>query len=473
MPALPQTPTDASTRRVPWLTTTGEMATIATPQSSRVQLSEVMASLSHALDLTEGQPVGHSIRSCLIAMRIARELGLAAQQRSALYYAMLLKDAGCSSNAARIATLFGADDRVVKPRMKIVDWHHGFRLAVETLRTAGLRHFLGIARTENTTRDLIQIRCDRGAEIARRLGFPDATADAIRSLDEHWNGRGYPAGLIGDDIPLLSRIANIAQTVEVVLAAEGAEAAVSIVRQRRGTWFDPALVDIVASWRRDASWWSSVQSPDVIAAVVDSEPFDHVRIVSGGELEGVARAFADIIDAKSPYTYRHSTRVADIARGVASVAGLDGLAQDRLFRAGLLHDIGKLGVSSRILDKPAALTAEERAAVELHPLHTWEILSRVSAFAELAPVASAHHEKLDGSGYPWGLTADQLDFPSRILAVADIYEALTANRPYRAGMTREAALTIIARDRRARLCSKAIDALEAHTVELDDVPTEL
>ena len=443
------------------------------PRSSRLPLSEVVASLSHALDLTEGQPVGHSIRSCLIAMRIARELGLTAQQRSALYYATLLKDAGCSSNAARIATLFGADDRFVKPRMKIVDWHDGLRLAVETFRTAGLRHFLGIARTENATRDLIQIRCDRGAEIARRLGFPDATADAIRSLDEHWNGRGYPDGLIGDDIPLLSRIANIAQTVEVVLAADGPDAAVSIVRQRRGTWFDPALVDVVVSWRRDASWWGSVQSPDVIAAVIDSEPFDHVRIVSGGELEGVARAFADIIDAKSPYTYRHSTRVADIARGVASVAGFDGLAQDRLFRAGLLHDIGKLGVSSRILDKPAALTPDERVAIELHPLHTWNILSRVSAFAELAPVASAHHEKLDGSGYPWGLTGDQLDFPSRILAVADIYEALTANRPYRAGMTRDAALEIITRDRGTRLCANAIDALEAHTVELEDVPAEL
>ena len=124
--------------------------------------------------LTEGQPVGHSIRSCLIAMRIARELDLDAPTRSALYYAMLLKDAGCSSNAARIATLFGADDRLVKPRMKIVDWHHGLRLAVETFRSAALggslgdrvRRFLGIAGASNTARDLIQIRCDRGAEIA-------------------------------------------------------------------------------------------------------------------------------------------------------------------------------------------------------------------------------------------------------------------------------------------------------------------
>ena len=190
-------------------------------------------------------------------------------------------------------------------------------------------------------------------------------------------------------------------------------------------------------------------------------------MASQGTESRCSRAFADIIDAKSPYTSRHSTRVADIARGVAAVAGLNPTDQDRLFRAGLLHDIRKLGVSSRILDKPAALTPDERRAVERHPLHTWEILSHVSAFAELGPVASAHHEKLDGSGYPWGLAREQLDFPSRILAVADVYEALTADRPYRAGMSREEALEIIARDRRSRLCLNAVEALEAYSLELE------
>ena len=478
MSAQPSTPVSSpAVRRGPWAEATSLRAAV----TSRVHLSEVLAALSHALDLTEGQPVGHSIRSCLIAMRIARELDLEPRLRSALYYAMLLKDAGCSSNAARIASLFGSDDRLVKPRMKMVDWHKRWPLAVETFRNVAVagslgdrvRHFLGIARSQNATRELIQIRCDRGAEIARSLGFPDATADAIRSLDEHWDGRGYPDGLAGSDIPLLSRIANLAQTVEVVHAAEGVGAVMTIVRHRRAAWFDPNLANIVLDWRRDTAWWRSVHSPDAIAAVVESEPFDHVRVVTGDELEGVARAFADIIDAKSPYTYRHSTRVADLARGIAGAAGLDVAEQHRLFRAGLLHDIGKLGVSSRILDKPAALSAEERQAIERHPLYTWEILSHVRAFAELAPVASAHHEKLDGSGYPWGLEADQLDLPSRVLAVADIYEALTADRPYRQGMSRDAALAIIVRDRETRLCGDAIDALEAYTRTLMELPTDL
>ena len=274
---------------------------------------------------------------------------------------MLLKDAGCSSNATRIATLF-ADDRLVKPRMKIVDCIAA--RASPSRRSAPPRSAGCIIFSASRARRTRHASSSRSAATAAPRSrvdseFPDATANAIRSLDEHWNGRGYPDGLAGEEIPLLSRIANIAQTVEVVHAAKGVDAALSIVRQRRRTWFDPALADLVVSWRRDASWWNTVTSPDVIAAVVDSEPFDQVRVVSGGELEGVARAFADIIDAKSPYTYRHSTRVADIARGVAALAGLNPTDQDRLFRAGLLHDIGNLGVSSRILGRAELLDSSD------------------------------------------------------------------------------------------------------------------
>src|SRR4051812_10887541 len=189
----------------------------------RISLSEVLSALSCALDLTEGAPAGHSMRACLIGMRIAEAVGLDAEQRSALYYAILLKDAGCSSNAGRMASLFGSDDQWVKPRMKVVDWHKRVRLAVRTALTVGqnrpirerARQFMAIARTKDMTKDLILIRCDRGAEIARQLGFPPDTCEAIRSLDEHWCGLGYARGLSGDDIPLLARIVNLAQTIEV------------------------------------------------------------------------------------------------------------------------------------------------------------------------------------------------------------------------------------------------------------------
>jgi putative nucleotidyltransferase with HDIG domain len=435
---------------------------------ARISLSEVLSALSYALDLTEGAPAGHTMRTCLIGMRLAEEAGVGAAERSALYYAILLKDAGCSSNAGRMAALFGSDDQWVKPRMKLVDWHGRVRLALATAFTVGrglpiadkLRQFRAIARTPDMTKELIRIRCDRGADIARQLGFPDETAEAIRSLDEHWCGLGYARGLAGSDIPLLARIANLAQTIEAFAARGGARAALRVARQRRGTWFDPALVRLVERWRTDHDWWALLRS-DVTAAVVAAEPGDRVMLVDDDGFDGVCRAFADIIDAKSPFTYRHSTRVADVARAVSRELGGTEAEQRRIYRAGLLHDIGKLGVSNAILDKPGAMTADERARMEAHPRWSLEILQRVSAFRDFAHTAALHHEKLDGSGYPFGLGGDALDQGARILAVSDIHDALISDRPYRAGMLPAQARAILERDRGTRLCPVALDALHA------------
>ena len=436
------------------------------PTTESVSLSEVLSALSHALDLTEGASVGHTMRSCLIGMRLAEEAGVGAAERSALYYAILLKDAGCSSNAGRMASLFGSEDQWVKPRMKMVDWHKRLRLAFVTALTVGrgasipnrVRQFLAIARTKDMTRDLILIRCDRGAEIARQLGFPAETAEAIRSLDEHWCGFGYARGLSGNDIPLLARIANLAQVMEVFHAQGGPAAALRVARKRAGTWFDPALVKLVQRWKKERAWWALLEG-DVTQAVVAAEPKDRVINVDADGLDVVCRAFADIIDAKSPFTYRHSTRVADVAREVARHCGLDEAEQRRIYRAGLLHDIGKLGVSNTILDKNGPMTAEERALMEMHPRYSLQILERVTAFRRFAWTASLHHEKLDGSGYPFGAKAESLDLPARILVVSDIYDALTSDRPYRAGMSEEQASAILDRERGTKLCPRALDAL--------------
>lgn len=434
--------------------------------AERISLSEVLSALSHALDLTEGAPPGHTMRTCLIGMRLAREVGLDAPQRSALYYALLLKDAGCSSNAARMASLFGSDDHFVKPRMKLVDWHDRIRLALTTAATAArgrplrerIQHVVRIARTAHVTRELIQIRCDRGAGIARQLGFPEETAEAIRSLDEHWCGLGYARGLAGGDIPVLARIANLAQTVEAFHRRGGVRLALRVARQRSGSWFDPDLVRLLLRWRSDADFWQLLAG-DVTAAVVAAEPSDRVLAVDQDGLDGVCRAFADIIDAKSPFTFRHSTRVADVSREIARRCGMDELEQRRIYRAGLLHDIGKLGVSSAILDKPGRLDEPERLAMEMHPRYTLEILQRVGAFRGFARTAALHHEKLDGSGYPFGIRGDALDLASRILTVADIYDALVSDRPYRPGLAQPQALALIAAECGTRLCPTAVSGL--------------
>jgi len=238
------------------------------------------------------------------------------------------------------------------------------------------------------------------------------------------------------------------------------------VRERRGRWFDPSLARIVLDWSADDPWWALLRG-DVAGAVVAAEPSDRVIEVDDEGLDGVARAFADIIDAKTPYTFRHSTRVAEMARLVAVKCGLDSVEQRRIYRAGLLHDVGKLGVSNLILDKNGPLTDEERGKMEQHPRFTLDILEHVSAFRGFARTAALHHEKLDGTGYPFGYTADDLDLPERILVVSDIYDALASDRPYRKGMVEPVITSILERDRGTRLDPVALDALHAVRADRD------
>ncbi len=151
-------------------------------------------------------------------------------------------------------------------------------------------------------------------------------------------------------------------------------------------------------------------------------------------LDDIAAAFGQIVDSKSPFTSGHSARVADIVDQVAARLGLAPARRRWLKRGALLHDVGKLGVSNSILDKPGPLDSDEWAAMRLHAAHTEAILSRIGAFTELARVAGAHHERLDGGGYPRGLKADQIALETRIITTADIFDAISADRPYRAAV---------------------------------------
>ena len=303
----------------------------------------------------------------------------------------------------------------------------------------------------------MRARCYRGAEIARKLGFSEATAEAIRALDEHWDGHGQPHGLRGPEIPLAGRILCLAQTVEVFHAAGGVRAAYRVAHKRRGEWFDPALVDALDSFRSDAPFWASLEQADVSAV----EPPDRVLTADDARLDVIAEGFAAVIDAKSPWTHEHCDRgVPAIATEVAKAMGFDDLTLRQLRRAALLHDLGKLSISNRILDKAGPLTPEERERLREHPLLAEDILGRVSTFTEVAAVASAHHERLDGSGYPRGLAGEALTAPVRVLAVADVYEALISDRPYRAAHSPRRALELIRADVPERLDPEAFAALE-------------
>ena len=443
--------------------------TVAGPEVGVLRMSELLGALSRALDITEGQPPGHCVRSCWIGMRIGRALGLSDQALWELYYTLLLKDLGCSSNAARICELYLTDDRRFKHDFKTVGeglpqmLHFVF---AHTGLKAGLAQRLGavlniVRNGPAIATELIQTRCTRGADIARQLRFPAAVCEGIAGLDEHWNGQGKPQGLRGDAIPLYSRIALLAQVVDVFHSTGGKDAALVEVARRAGTWFDPALVPAIVSAGGDTSFWSMLASPELDRAVQALEPGAHVVALDESYLDDIAEAFGQVVDAKSPYTCGHSTRVAAYTERIAAHLGLSVERTRWLRRGALLHDVGKLGVSNTVLDKPGKLDADEWAAVQLHAAYTQDILGRIGAFAELARIASAHHERLDGKGYPSGLASDQISIETRMITTADIFDAISAERPYRTAVPIPRTLEIMAESVGTAIDPLCLEALAA------------
>lgn len=417
----------------------------------RLRLSQLISALSHALDITEGQPEGHCIRCCWIGMHVGKRLGLTDEELWGLYYTLLLKDLGCSSNAARICQLYLTDDLSFKHDFKTVGdgvpqvlnfvlSHTGLKAPL----AERFRAVMNIIRNGKELADeLIQTRCQRGAEIARLLRFPESVATGIYHLDEHHNGRGRPDALAGGAIPLYSRIALLSQVVDVFYTSGGQQAAMDEVARRRGQWFDPEVVDAFTA-AADEGFWRHLASVNISALVLALEPASQTVSLDEDYLDDIATAFGQIVDSKSPYTSGHSARVALYVDLMAETIGLELNHRRWLKRGALLHDIGKLGVSNSVLDKPGKLDEEEWAAVRSHAMFTENILSRIDAFSELARVAGAHHERLDGNGYPRGLRAEEISIETRIITCADIFDAITAERPYRGAVPVDRTLEIMA-----------------------------
>jgi HD-GYP domain-containing protein (c-di-GMP phosphodiesterase class II) len=436
-----------------------------------LRMSDLISALSYALDLTEGQPMGHSVKCCVLGMKLAEICGVPANETADLYYALLLKDAGCSSNAARMYEILGCDERKAKCEVKLTDWSSitfdGLEYLLRNVMPgrSRLERLLAIASVaanrDKQTAELIGTRCDRGAQIARKIGFSEKTYSAIYSLDEHWDGKGFPAASKGQEIPLFARIMNLCQTFEVFAAMSGPEDAFQVLEDRAGTWFDPELVRAARELRRDVTLWEKLEDRSVRDAVIDLEPAELILYAEDARLDSVCEAFADVIDVKSPYTHSHSRGVMNATVHIAAKLNFDEPTTKMVRRAALLHDIGKLSVPNNILDKPGKLTAQEWDTVRLHPYYTQQILEKVAGFEELAYVASSHHEKLDGSGYFRKLSGEQMSLPARAIAVADIYDALSAKRPYREALPREEVFRIIGKEVPRLLDGQCFEALKS------------
>jgi HD-GYP domain-containing protein (c-di-GMP phosphodiesterase class II) len=437
---------------------------VASVAGSEVRLAELIASMSLATDLGLGQPMEHILKSCVLGLRIAEEIDLDESERAVVYYVALLAWLGCHADAHEQAAWFGDDielradshsEDLVGPAMATFVLRHIGRGAPPLRRARLLGSLLLTGR--GAVAAMEATHCLIAGQFAMRLGLGDEVRDALQHVFERWDGRGTPAGLAGTQIALPARIVVIADILEAFRRLGGVEAAVEVARRRAGGQFDPGLAahvcddaDALLGDLDEATGWD---------AAIAAEPALAGRM-SGVELDSALAAIADFADLKSPYTTGHSRGVAERAATAALRAGLGQSAAAELRLAGLLHDVGRLGVSNTIWDKSGPLSETEMERVRMHPYLTQRTFSRAPRLARLAEVAATHHERLDGSGYPRALAGGALSPEARILAAADAYQAMTELRPHRAARSPEDAAGQLRREvRSGRLDPDAVDAV--------------
>jgi HD-GYP domain-containing protein (c-di-GMP phosphodiesterase class II) len=421
-----------------------------------LRLAELIASLSLAIDLGLGQPMEHFLRTCLLAVRLGTLLDLSEQDLSEVYYLGLIRHLGCTAGAHEVAAVCG-DDIALNAWMLVVDQGHPTEMFGAFFQHLGkgesaLRRtrllVTSLAAMPRMVEDLTFARCEAAQHLAERLGLPLRVRDALGQMYERWDGKGLPNKLTGETLLLPVRVVQLAHDLELFSRLGGTQAAVTMARQRAGGLYDPHLVERFC--QHTSHLLEEPQPPSLWEAVLAAEPDPHPCLVEA-DLDRAMRAIADFVDLKSPYTVGHSSGVAELAAEAAQRCGLPEADVEALQRAGWLHDLGRIGVSNTIWDKPGSLSEAEWERVRLHPYYTERILARLKGIGQVGIIAAQHHERLDGSGYHRGLPATMLPMTARILAAADVYHALTEPRPHRAAQTTESAAAELRRQVRAGL----------------------
>jgi HD-GYP domain-containing protein (c-di-GMP phosphodiesterase class II) len=421
--------------------------------------------LSLGIDLGFGQPMEHILRQCLIALRLGQRIGLDGEDRAVLYYTALLINVGCHTDAHEQAKWFGDDIA-----LKSGKYDHDLRsmgAKVAGLRQLGAGHpvlqrlRIGLEFAIQGHRELdrmIEHHAAMGRLLGEQLGLSDDVLRALSGAYEMWDGHGWPGELAGDEIPLASRISQLAEFVEVAHRVGGVTAVRSLVRERGGRQFDPELSavmnaeaeHILSGLERATESWE---------AVIDAEPALAVCLTEE-EFDSALAAIGNFVDLKSPYFLGHGRAVADLAASAAAAAGLRPEDVCTVRRAGLVHGIGRLGVSNAIWDRSGPLGAGEWERVRMHPYLTERMLRQSEALAPLGALAVQLRERLDGSGYPRALTAPALSRSARLLAAADAYQAMREPRPHRGPLSAASAATELRAEVKAgRLDADAVEAI--------------
>ncbi len=435
-------------------------------RDSGLRLAELVAAFSLATDLGLGQPMEHVLRSWVIAARLGDHLGVEIDAHRALYYVATLAWVGCVADTPEVAGWFGDDIALRRDSLR-VDLAglpmFGFMIRHVGAGTPALHRASLVARFAATGGAAVQrglrAHCLTTARMAERLGLGSDVCDPLQQVFTRWDGRGVPGDVAGDDIALPMRLFHLAEAVEVFHRTGGSGAAVDVARARRGTQFDPGVVDAFCAVADDVLGDPGAE-PDWLALIADEPALQ--RRLSEDELDVALEVIADFTDLRSASRAGHSRGVADLAARAAAQAGLSEPDSTTVRRAALLHDIGMHGIPATILDKPGPLSASEAERMRMHAYYTERMLARPAALARLGAVASLVRERSDGSGYHRGLSGAAIPMTALVLASACAYRAMSEPRPQRPPMTaKHAAAELAAEVRAGRLDAGAVDAVLA------------
>lgn len=438
--------------------------------ASSIRLAELIAALSLATDLGMGQPLEYALCSCVLAVRLGEALGLGEQELREVYYQALLRFIGCNAETHLMAAMVG-DEIALRTDVASVD--NGNRVQMTALLLRYLRQVHegasplrlaqqlaeGLLTAPQMFKDIFSGHCEVAQRLAARLGFSEQSIHALGQLYERWDGRGLPGGLKGEQVTLAVRVVTLAQDAITFHRMGGVEAAVAMAQERKGGAYEPRMVErfcqkadhLLTGLEDEPSWETVLALEPGVRVYLSEEQFDTA-----------CQAIADFADLKSPYTLGHSSGVAELAAGAGRQCGLPEVDVIALRRAGLLHDVGRVGISAGIWGKPGPLSEREWERVRLHSYYTERVLARPAVLARLGTLAASHHERLDGSGYHHGTAASALSPASRILAAADVYHAMLEPRPHRPARTAEAAADELRREARAgQLDGEAVNAVLA------------
>jgi HD-GYP domain-containing protein (c-di-GMP phosphodiesterase class II) len=434
-------------------------------QPGGARLAELVATLSLATDLGMGQPMEHALRTCALAVRVGEAAGVDRPTLRTAYYLALLRYVGCTADAHESAGFFG-DEIAARAGFALLDPGRTREVARWLGRYAGagapapkraLMLAAGLAAGRRPMREAFRAHCEVAQRLAARLGMGADVQAALGEAFERWDGRGFPQGLAGEDVCVPARLVALARDAEVWARAGGTAAALAVVRERSGGAYDPALADAFAGCCRDAL--GELEEGDAWDRALEAEP-GGPRTVAAAAVDDACRAMADFADLKSPHTRGRSAAVAELAEAAAWRLRMAEPQVTGIRRAALLQDLGRVGVSNAIWDAPRSLSAAEWERVRLHPYLSERMLARCRALAPLAPLAGAHHERLDGSGYHRGSRAADLDRAARVLAAADVVCALGEDRPHRPALDAAAVEVAVREEARAgRLCAEAVGAV--------------